>query len=205
MAYNPTINSTDRIKNTRPQLQENFNDILNWTAVDHATFGTPNEGMHNQVTMPIFTPGAPPAAGSIRLWSDTDAATGQPELYFYNGTSGDTFPMTASNMSQNGYTFLPGGFLLKWFSIARNDNMGGPFTFIYPAVGNSVPFSVTYAAYAIVNANNNPNADVNAVAYVSNITNPAQIVYRVWQRNATGSAGTPNFPYTVNLIVLGIP
>ena len=201
MAYNSTINGTDKIKNTRPQLQENFTQIQTWTAVDHATFGTQNEGKHNQVTLPINTPAAP-VAGEIKLWCDTFVPTAQPELFIGNGTSGLNWPFTARLANQNGYTFLPGGLLLKWGSEARNVMTGGPFTYVFNA---AVPFTQIFSAWASVAATNNPGQDVNAISYVTDFTNPAQVDYRIWRRNLYNTQGTDHPPYTVFIWAIGAP
>ncbi len=203
MAYNPTINATDKIKNTRPQLQENFTEIQDWTSIDHATFGTPNEGKHNQLTFPMTTPGAP-VGGEIRLWNDNYAPTAQPELFIANGTSGLNWPFTASFANANGYTFLPGGLLLKWGNQVRVEASpnGGPFIYVFNA---AVPFTQILSAWVSVAATNNPGQDVNAIAYATDLATPAQLSYRVWRRNLYNTDGTDHPPYTVFIWAIGLP
>ncbi len=199
MAYNPTIAGTDRIKNSRPQIQTNFQDIESWTAVDHAVFGAPFEGKHEQVTFPVNTPAAP-NPGEIKLWCDNYAPTAQPELFFGNGTSGLAFPLTAALGNANGYTFLPGGLLLKWGSQAQAVTTGGPFIYTFNA---AVPFTQIYSAWAVVAATNNPATDVNAVAYITSVGVPAQLTYRIWRRNLFNTPGTNQQPYTVFFLAVG--
>lgn len=207
MAYLPNIpQGTDKVKQSRPQIQTNFADIQDWTAVDHQTFGTNFEGTHSQVTLIAGAATSAPAAGQVQLNSQVFAASGIPELYFRNGTTGLDFPISAANASAAGYTALPGGLIMKWGNATLNTMGGGPFAFIWPTAGNQVPFSQQYAAWVVVGAVSNPAQDVNAVAYVTDIaSSPLAVVYTIWRRNQVGVAGTDHPPFDVWALAIGIP
>ncbi len=203
MAFLPLIpQANDKIKQSRAQIQTNFQDIADWTAVDHETFGTQFEGTHAQVTFNAQAVAAP-VGGQVQLHADVDAATGDVELFVANGDSGLTFPLTAASFGAQGYTYLPGGLILKWGNVTHNNATGGPFDFIFPNVGNSVAFTTILAAWAVVGAVANPATDVNAVAYVTNILDPTRVTYRIWRRNLFNTPGSNQFPYDVWILAVG--
>ena len=51
MAYVDTPLAAQRLKDSQPQIRQNFIEINNLISVDHYTFGNPNAGYHMKVTL----------------------------------------------------------------------------------------------------------------------------------------------------------
>lgn len=207
MAYNPNIPQPNDIKSiSQAQILENFGQINATFSVDHETFSSPNgQGKHKQVTFPINA-AVNPGPGELRIYAN-NSTTGNPELFLRRNGVANATPMTSANKSTQGYTMTPAGILIKWGSETIASAGGGPFAFIWPTVGNYIQFATQYWAIVQVGSDipANPNKDVNAIAYVTDITNPLEVEYRVWRRNQFGTAGTDQQPFTVWVLAFGTP
>lgn len=129
-------------------LQQNFTQINNQWLVDHvpltSTSGVPPNGYHTSVHLnPISTTGTnpptnyPPAlppntSGICQLFSaqTNDGINTDQTLYFLTGLNRlmqltrNFTPTVGANGSfpSNGYTFIPGGFILQWGSVAATSS-----------------------------------------------------------------------------------
>jgi hypothetical protein len=111
MPYYPNVPApTQRINDSQPQIQQNFQAIQTGFSVDHVPFGTVGvtEGKHNKVTLrnlaaPAF------AAGEVGLYNNGI------ELYVKKA-AGVGVPMTRKvfTVGTNGYTYLPSGLVMKF-------------------------------------------------------------------------------------------
>ncbi len=119
MAYlNNIPQPADRLKDSQPEILENFSQIYNLIGVNHANFNTANAGKHNIVTMPVQ--GADPAtnATEMAVYTRTSALTGAPELAIRRASNGSITEMTAGLLAANGWCYLPSGILMKWGNAA---------------------------------------------------------------------------------------
>lgn len=204
MAYNPNIPAaTDLTSVSQGDIKENFTQIQNLIDVNHETFDAPNgQGKHKYITIPQQALGAA-GANEIVLGAQTFAPTGLVELFLQN--SANEWPITPSNQNASGYTMTPSNLLIKWANMTINNNSGGPFNLVWPAAGNYIAYGTQLWATAVVGAVANAAVDVNAVAYITNISNAAQVTFVTYQRAATNSPGSNAFPYDVWVVAIGIP
>ena len=113
-------NPGQTLGNSRPGIYSNFVDIDTAFKVDHQSYNTTNEGMHNRVSLLTQNPVPAQMAGIVQLYSQLSAITAQPELV-YARQSGSTAPsaaqiveFTSAGWGNTGWTRLPSGILLKW-------------------------------------------------------------------------------------------
>jgi hypothetical protein len=211
LAYlNSIPQATDPKNVSQPQILENFSQIYNVFSVDHATFDSPlGAGFHQQVTFPGNLAGAP-AANQMRMYA-TVGASGNIELWLRNGFLGTNNQITTANAvggaNTNGYTMTPAGVLIKWGNITQaGTGAGQPQVFTWSATPNDIAFTTQFFAIAQIGADPAlPNKDVNAIAYVTSVANPAQISYNVWRRNQFNTPGTNQNPFSVWFLAVGIP
>ena len=206
MAYDSAIPlGGDKIRVSRPQIRENFIQIKNFVDVNHATFGdAAGQGKHKFVTFPRQAAAPVIAATEVALYAAL-GTTGVTELFFRRGVSAP-WQITSANKNAQGWTMTPAGILIKWGSATIASALGGPFNFIWPAAGTDIPF--TTQLFGIVQVGADPAMlakDVNAICYVTDITNPAQVTYRVWRRNQFNTPGTDQQPFTVWVLAFGLP
>lgn len=206
--YNPLIPQPNDAKNvSQPQILENFGQINTTIAVDHEGFSANNgQGKHKRVTLPAQVQGNP-NPGELLLYADT-GVTGNPELFIRKNGFASPIQATSANRAAQGYTMLPSGLLMKWGSATIASASGGPFTFIWPAGGNNIAFGAVNQYWAVVQIGSDPgtpNKDVNAIAYVTDLSNPLQVEYRVWRRNQFNTPGTDQQPFSVWVLAIGAP
>jgi hypothetical protein len=119
MAYLPNIpQATDYQDASQPQLLENFTQLNNIFAIDHATFNAAsNNGKHNKVTFPTQAVAPSFSAGEMGLFNQTAAPTAQPDVWMARGTA-TPFPITGfangtiSGNNATAWSYLPSGFLV---------------------------------------------------------------------------------------------
>lgn len=117
MTYNASIpQSTDLISNSQPQILANFGQLNTQFAVDHVAFNTGSgngNGHHKQVFFDN-APSAPTVSGTqSAVYPGLVSAVQQ--LFFKNAAGATQLTGTTVG-SGSGYTFLPGGIILKWGS-----------------------------------------------------------------------------------------
>lgn len=119
----------------QPLMKTNTNSINQWNDVDHYTFSNSNAGKHKQVQMPvgILPVGLVPSEGTLY----TKTANSESALFYTPDASGNEYRMTRTvtasfatfGIATNGWTFLPGGLLLKYGVIP---NVTGTFSSFSP-------------------------------------------------------------------------
>lgn len=152
MTYNPNIpNATDLLSNSQGQIKANFGKADTSFGTDHYAFSdaTVNNGMHkwseyvNQLS-------APPNNASISSFYGS-GTPGFANIYWkqeFGGADptknqGASVQMTglAPLSAANGYTFLPGGLLLQWGTMAILANPN-PQTITYAVPFTGSPYSI---------------------------------------------------------------
>lgn len=129
MPLNNVPNPGQTLNQTRAPINQNFATINTGFSLDHQTFQTARQGVHNQVTMPQLS-AAPALTGvltDLRLYNaqytppnGLDIAS---QIFFQRGTNaspaGD-IPITAgqglgsNGLGSIGWTYLPSGIIVKW-------------------------------------------------------------------------------------------
>ncbi len=102
----------------QPNMKINTNSISGFLSVDHFGFGNNQGGAHEKVQL-FNVAGSTPPAGLLNGYETiySQAIAGNGELFFTRGNSGTGIQLTGPGtptVSQNGYTFLPGGILIQW-------------------------------------------------------------------------------------------
>ena len=171
MAYVDTPLAAQRLKDSQPQIRQNFIEINNLISVDHYTFGNPNAGYHMKVTLP--TQGINPVipAGDVGLWAQIPVGvplTTFNELYIQRQDGSQT-PMTAKNANNLGWTYFPSGILIKWGSVGVN---GTNVAVLFPDdVNVTIPRFTT-----ILNVTVSPNGAANSNIVANLVTGSETIL-----------------------------
>ncbi len=108
--------ATQRFKDSEPLIRDNFVEIQNALIVNHGDFGTPEEGKHEKVTMPVQAaspPGGAFVAGETGFYNFLNPSSAVNEIYI-NKSNGNQVPLTASLQAAIGWMFLPSGLVVKW-------------------------------------------------------------------------------------------
>jgi hypothetical protein len=175
---------------TRVPINQNFAVIDADFSVDHVSYNTINEGMHNRVSFPTQNPVPVPQAGIVQLYSQVSAITGQPELVFTH-QAGSTAPLaaqivefTSAGWTNPGWTRLPSGILLKWHS-GIGFGGGGSVTI---NVNTDVPGSPPFAALLTVQSTTlDSSHSYNNVISISVISFPNVTFSKFGGANPPGS------------------
>lgn len=194
MAYNNSIpQPTDIISDSQSDILGNFAAIKTLIDVNHETFGSADEGKHKFVQMPIQGSGPTTAATEMALYTKNDAG-GTPQLYVRRDTSGDEIEFTGSTSSQNGWTRLPSGILLKW---GRTNPSGvGDSTVTLPT-GASIPvFANVFTAFTSLYTTG-AGVDVNSVVYLYSLTTTAFSLKTAIRDTGAGSIGSVLVDYLI--------
>lgn len=120
---------TDVIAVSQEDIQQNFLAISNLIGIDHANFGSSNEGQHNKITLPLQGSAPTFVAGTNGMYNLLDATTAQNEVYIHkqNAAGAVNIPFTSSILGTTspiqggaGWTYLPSGIYLAWGSTSAN-------------------------------------------------------------------------------------
>lgn len=184
--YTPNIpTGPQRLKDSQPLIQANFNAINELIGVNHVDFNTPNTfGKHNFVEFPTAVPtGDTLTTPEVALYSNTGVTSGVPELFFQRNNLGANtgYAFTESTQATTGWTRLPSGIVFKWGQTAAptGGSPGGGTTVLYsvgPAFNTVfvvIPGQVFTGSYTTTGSNG---------FAVHDISNPAQFTYS-WSGN----------------------
>lgn len=123
MPLNNVPNPGQTLNNSRAPINQNFSSINTAFTVDHQTFQTARQGVHNQVTLPRLTatPATSGVATDLRLFTALFAGSGQSELFLQRMSApGSPLPITVSvgpnGLGALGYMYLANGTLIKYGS-----------------------------------------------------------------------------------------
>lgn len=158
MAYDNAIPAAaDRLKDSQPEILENFATISALLGVDHVISpwtdpATGDQGKHNKVTMPEQTVVPTVAANEMAVYTKVSPLSGvnASELFVRRESDGTELNITGSG---TGWSYLPSGLLIKWGTVSATRNTLGTITFTVdattiPAFATilSVQVSQTFAA-----------------------------------------------------------
>jgi len=107
-------------------MQENYTSIDGLIAVDHFGFNDLNGGWHKQSTYPNVSVDPTTVAGQIALYSKQGAISS--ELFMIrDGNAGTAVNLTTSKVGSPsatpiGVSWLPGGILIQWGTLAVSNN-----------------------------------------------------------------------------------
>jgi hypothetical protein len=145
--------SGQSLGNSRPVINSNFQLIQSVFDENHVDFNDANAGFHTFVDLLSqgTTPANPPT-GSVSHYSN--AVLGVTEWFFQFETSGTAVQMSNINgtpvASVNGQTFLPGGLIMKFGTLAVNFPTNARITYQSAFPTNLFSFQVTVSASATV-------------------------------------------------------
>jgi hypothetical protein len=149
MPFNANIPlSTDKLSASQVDLNNNFQAINTWTAVDHIAFAnTVQQGEHKRV---FFVQQAADiaTAGATDAVLYTKAGTGGATNLFYRGPSNvDPVELTYANTASNGYTMLPSGIMMQWGIATINSGAAETvFTFPFGTICLNVQLTAQYVS-----------------------------------------------------------
>jgi hypothetical protein len=135
MSYQANIPQPgDLISVSQIDLLNNFTSINSWANTNHVNFNDANSGKHKFVEMP--NQGSDPAGAANEMTLFSKSSGGSSEVFVKRDAS-STIQMTAGTpiVGGSGSTFLPGGLILKWFSVSLSGG-GGVTTYASKGVGN---------------------------------------------------------------------
>lgn len=184
MTYNPNIpNPTDLLSNSQGQIKTNFQQLDTVFGKNHYEFSNSSgpAGKHKFVEMPITTVPAT-LGGEGSLYTKT---SGQSQLYYTSDAGGLEYQMTRAidaniatfGTATNGWTFLPGGLIMKYGTFLLVPSSFTTFTPPGPAFTN--------APTAIVLTVNSSSSTDNAAMWTNATTTTVDV--RVFTGNRTVS------------------
>ena len=141
MAYTSNIpTASQRLKDSQPLIQANFNEIATALGINHGPFNTVNVGKHLFLQMPIQTVAPATNTTEMGLYTKTGITT-NPEMYVRRANNGTEIEFTGSLQATDGWTRLPSGILLKWGRVAVATV---PQLVVFPVAATIPVFSAIY-------------------------------------------------------------
>lgn len=138
MAYLPLIpGAAQRLKDSQPQIQNNFAEIQTLITANHEDFNTANAGKHKFLQMPEQVASPTTAVNEGGLFTRQGTTTAVTELAWRRENNGTVTEITAGSLGATGWSYLPSGLLMKWGAAASgsfpiNLNLIGPaYTTLY--------------------------------------------------------------------------
>lgn len=135
MTYNANIpQATDLISQSQSQIQTNFSQANTAFGIDHTSFDTvADQGKHKKSTYYEQLANPTTLINEVALYSKDSPApsAGQTSLFLRQESNGNVIQMTAGNQNaksgantakstNNGETFMPGAFLMKFGTSVEN-------------------------------------------------------------------------------------
>lgn len=118
-SYNLNIpNGPNNPSSDQPLMQTNTNSINSLISQDHFTFGTGNDGYHQQVN--LVAEASPALNGNLVLYTlNNTAITGGRQVLWAKNSAQDLPLFTGPAAgSTNGYSSIYGGIILQWGTVA---------------------------------------------------------------------------------------
>ena len=194
--------STDKIRNSQPDLLQNTNSVKGIFEENHVAFSSTDAGKHKFLQMPEQTGNPTIAVNEAGLFVKEGTFSAEAELNFRRENNGQVIPFTEASLSQPGWSRLPSGLIMKWDrqTISALDASANFIAIVFPA---GPAFSTVYTVNVQIQADPaNPARDLNIATYVYGVTTTGFNV-RQWRRNSSGTAGTDKGPYVINYLAIG--
>jgi len=212
------IKKNSLLRDSQPQLLENFTQISNLINVNHFPFGDANQGFHTVLTLPIQSNTPETLIDTVNLFctSTTDFSpltlsvikNGGNNINFMDFHGGPPYNVNGFGLEPFGYFILPSGIIIKWASCSFDINAPTvPPTIVYNLAwdqfDNNIPFT-TSQLWAVVT----PQPDLNSMSfsdiqmYVTSIANINTIQFSMFQRDEFQQSLIG--PKTVKIIAIAI-
>jgi len=186
MTYTVLPNSGQSLGVTRVPINTNFSLIQSVFAQNHVGFNSgANSGKHKFVQMPAQASSPGTAAAETAIYSRTAllGVSNETNLYWQFPNTAATGPDVVMTrfitpvLALNGITFLPGGLILQWGTVALNanptsTNVTFPVTFpnnvfnIIVSMSRDSSISTTGQQVYVVNAPVGPNIPPSTAGFV---------------------------------------
>lgn len=117
MAYNPNIpQANDQLSQSQIDLLANFQAIQTAFQLNHGAFNGATQGKHVVVNFVSQTfPVAGPSGTDVNVFNAVSPDSGVNELWIQKAPLATQIPITeTNNLSNNGYSYLSSGILIKW-------------------------------------------------------------------------------------------
>lgn len=192
MAYNPAIpQANDRIRDSQPQILENFTVINRAWEINHVSFDDADEGKHAWVTFPIQAADPATLVNEVAVYSKNSALSGNPELFLRRENNGTFYEFTTALQAAEGWTRLASGILLKWGTIVGG-TFNGLSAYNYPVDPTIPVFATAYTVLA--STYYTTTTDQNAVVRLVDFNTTRFRVYAS-QRTAVADSNLPGCTY----------
>lgn len=146
MSFYPGIPSSGQsLGNSRPQVLSNFSSLRDTLAVNHVDVNLIGAGKHKFVQMPAQ--GSAPITSADEIAEYVKVVSGNARVFVRQPNSGTEIQVSGYDpvlSNTAGSTYLPGGILLQWGSLA---NAGSGQVVTFP-----IAFTTVFQAYAIPSA-----------------------------------------------------
>lgn len=191
MPYNSNVpQATDVLSQSQLDLLNNFQAIFTLVGVNHSNFGTPNQGKHNFVSMPVQSGNPGTTASEMALYTKTSSLTSVPEAFFQRA-DGSVVEFTSAAQSVTGWTRLPSNILIKWGQSSGTGSVAVNLSFA------GAPVSSNSFIALVSPFSNGAVSDPNVMATVIGLTT-TQLTVWTGPRVTTGSSAV-----VFNWIVIG--
>lgn len=193
MAYNNVPQANQRISDTQPLIQSNFQQIQTAFSLNHVPIAdaSGNQGKHNFVTFPVQNPAPTITAPDIGLYSLAHARSSLNQLFYVNSASTVTnVPFTACKFANIGYAYFAGGILVKWGN-ATAAMAGGIGTITFNTDASIPPFSSAFIVYFTLSSNPSDHIYYYRSGTLTNL------------QFQIANAASDNTPFSVNWLAIG--
>lgn len=137
MAYNPNIpQPTDLLSQSQSDILDNFQALQTLIDVNHVDFASADQGKHKWCSFPVQGGSPGTLATEVAVFSRVSTLTTNNELCIEYQSNGTVVEMTSMSATNNGWSFLPSGILLKWGTATAAG--AGSQTLTYP-VAATIP------------------------------------------------------------------
>lgn len=173
--------STDYMRDSQPLMLDNYASIFTFMGADHINFNLANAGFHRQMTFPQLE-SAPESNAKEMLYATETSVTEVLRLFIQTAAgvsnSFDDRFLAALNLGGTNYIQLPSGVILKW---GLSNAVGtGIVTHTWDLPDQQGAFTTQLWAIAFVSG----NGDNNRAVYITDISDPNNVSFINWQRNA---------------------
>lgn len=187
MAYQNNIpQPTDQLSKSQSDILNNFAEIKTLVDVNHVTFGSPDQGKHKFITMPVQGSSPATLGGEVALFSRTSTLSSLDEIAWRRSTNGVVIEFTSALNTNNGWTRFPSGILVKWgfvtVPVATQQTVTFPVAATIPVFTNVFNIQLT----PVVGFGNSP-ATINLISgtfntltfdiYTANFTNTSNVAF----------------------------
>lgn len=149
MTYTLLPNSGQSLGQTRSSIRTNFQLIQSAQDTNHVALGTVGAGKHKFVQMPEQGSAPTTAVNEGALYTKVGTSPAETQLFYRAENSGFEYRLTRPDSSNtasfavntNGWTFLPGGLILQYGTVATPGTSG---TITFPKAFTTTFLSIQF-------------------------------------------------------------